>query len=66
MPRGLRQSRPISSDPSLRSACTTMSASADATGVRQAAETGTRAARTILDHCNADTATGSEDLAATA
>ena len=34
--------------------------------VRQAAETVTKAARTILDHCSADAATGSDDLADTA
>jgi len=34
--------------------------------VRQAAETVTKAARTILGHCSANTATGSDDLADTA
>jgi len=41
-------------------------AGGDLTGVRQAAETVTKAARTILDHCSANTATGSDDLADTA
>jgi len=34
--------------------------------VRQAAETVTKAARTILSHCSANTLTGSDDLADTA
>ena len=38
----------------------------DLTCVRQAAETVTKAARTILGRCNANTATGSDDLADTA
>jgi len=38
----------------------------DRTCVRQAAETVTKAARTILGRCNANTATGSDDLADTA
>jgi len=41
-------------------------AGGDLTGVRQAAETVTKAARTILGRCNANTATGSDDLADTA
>jgi antirestriction protein ArdC len=38
----------------------------DLTRVRQAAETVTKAARTILERCSANTATGSDDLADTA
>jgi len=38
----------------------------DLTGVRQSAETVTKAARTILGRCSANTATGSDDLADTA
>jgi len=41
-------------------------AGGDPAMVRQAAETVTRAARTILSHCSADTAAGSDDLADTA
>ena len=41
-------------------------AGGDLTHVRQAAETVTKAARTILGRCSADTATGSDDLADTA
>ncbi len=41
-------------------------AGGDLTCVRQAAETVTKAARTILDRCSADPATGSDDLADTA
>ncbi len=41
-------------------------AGGDLTRVRQAAETVTKAARAILDHCSAHTATGSDDLADTA
>ncbi len=41
-------------------------AGGDLTGVREAAETVTKAARTILGRCNANTATGSDDLADTA
>jgi len=41
-------------------------AGGDLTRVRQAAETVTRAARTILSHCSADTAASSDDLADTA
>jgi len=41
-------------------------AGGDLTQVRQAAETVTKAARTILSHCSNDTATGSDDLADTA
>jgi len=41
-------------------------AGGDLTRVRQAAETVTKAARTILSHCSADPATGSDDLADTA
>jgi len=41
-------------------------AGGDLTCVRQAAETVTKAARAILDHCSAHTATGSDDLADTA
>ncbi len=41
-------------------------AGGDLTGVRQAAETVTKEARTILGHCSADPATGSDDLADTA
>jgi len=41
-------------------------AGGDLTRVRQAAETVTKAARTILGRCSADTATGSGDLADTA
>ncbi len=41
-------------------------AGGDLTGVRQAAETVTKAARTILSRCSADAATGSDDLADTA
>ncbi len=41
-------------------------AGGDLTCVRQAAETVTKAARTILGRCNADTATGSDDLAGAA
>ncbi len=41
-------------------------AGGDLTCVRQAAETVTKAARTILSHCSADTTTGPGDLADTA
>ncbi len=41
-------------------------AGGDPAKVRQAAETVTKAARTILGHCSADTGTGSDDLADTA
>jgi len=41
-------------------------AGGDLTCVRQAAETVTKAARAILDHCSAHTATGSDNLADTA
>ncbi len=41
-------------------------AGGDLTRVRQAAETVTKAARTILGHCSADPATGPDDLADTA
>jgi len=41
-------------------------AGGDPAKVRQAAETVTRAARTILSHCSADTATGPDDLPDTA
>ncbi len=41
-------------------------AGGDPAKVRQAAETVTRAARTILGRCSADTATGSDDLAGVA
>ncbi len=41
-------------------------AGGDLTGVRQSAETVTKAARTILGRCSANTATGSDDLADTA
>jgi len=41
-------------------------AGGDLTGVRQAAETVTKAARTILGHCSANTATAPDDLADTA
>jgi len=41
-------------------------AGGDLTRVRQAAETVTKAARTILSHCSADSGTGSDDLADTA
>jgi len=41
-------------------------AGGDLTQVRQAAETVTKAARTILDHCSANTATAPDDLADTA
>jgi len=40
-------------------------AGGDLTHVRQAAETVTKAARTILDHCSANTATAPDDLADT-
>jgi len=40
-------------------------AGGDLTGVRQAAETVTKAARTILGRCSADPVTGSDDLADT-
>ncbi len=38
----------------------------DLTGVRQAAETVNKGARTILGRCSADTATASDDLVDTA
>ncbi len=41
-------------------------AGGDLTRVRQAAETVTKAARTILGHCSAEAGTGSDDLADTA
>jgi len=41
-------------------------AGGDLSVVRQAAETVTKAARTILGRCSADTATGSDELADTA
>ncbi len=41
-------------------------AGGELTRVRQAAETVTKAARTILGHCSADTATGANDLAGAA
>jgi len=41
-------------------------AGGDLTHVRQAAETVTKAARTILGHCSTNAATGSDDLADTA
>jgi len=41
-------------------------AGGDLTQVRQAAETVTKAARTILDHCSANTGTAPDDLADTA
>jgi len=41
-------------------------AGGDLTRVRQSAEAVTKAARTILGHCSANTATGSDDLADTA
>jgi len=41
-------------------------AGGDLTRVRQAAETVTKAARTILDHCSADSGTAPDDLADTA
>ncbi len=41
-------------------------AGGDLTQVRQAAETVTKAARTILDHCSANTASAPDDLADTA
>jgi len=41
-------------------------AGGDLTRVRRAAETVTKAARTILGHCSADSGTGSDDLADTA
>jgi len=41
-------------------------AGGDLTRVRQAAETVTKAARTILSHCSADSGTAPDDLADTA
>jgi len=41
-------------------------AGTDLTCVRQAAETVTKAARTILERCSADMATATDDLADTA
>ncbi len=41
-------------------------AGGDLTHVRQTAETVTKAARTILSHCSADTGTATDDLADTA
>ncbi len=41
-------------------------AGGDLTHVRQAAETVTKAARTILSHCSADSGTAPDDLADTA